>query len=218
MDKNKLDMLQALGYVDQQRAADKQEENENWQRALQMANTAAKMDPYSSLGYSLGTLLFSNAGKWFGGGNNGRNSDGTKPGAENVGGAATPDMNLDPGLASAAGLNPDGSTDMNQFGWNGQDVRESIGWQPQPGSFGSPEYAAGNGISLQQDTVTPTDNGLQASSTNFSVSPSVDGGYKSVDDYQFKSWEESEFNPANKDNWLKRNGMFRSLGLGGGYR
>ena len=124
--------LKGIGYVAGQRDAIAQEENESWQRSLQMANMAAKMDPYTSLGLSLGQLLFSNAGKWFGGGAGGRDADGTKSGAENIDGA-NPGLNLDPNFASAAGLNPDGSTNMNQFGWNGQDARESIGWQPKQG-------------------------------------------------------------------------------------
>jgi len=207
--------------VANERNSDKQKEDESWQRSLQMANMAAKMDPYTSLGFSLGNLLFANAGNWFGGGAGGRNADGTKSGAENIGGAANPGLNLDPGLASAAGLNPNGSTDMNQFGWNGQDVRESIGWQPKPGEFGSPEYAGANGISIQKDTIAPTDNGqgVQATSTTFSASPSLDvGGYKGIDDFQFQPLIDSEFNPANADNWRKKNGVtgfFGGLRMGG---
>lgn len=212
--------LKGLNYSAEIEAAQKQAEDERWQRSLQMANMAAKMDPYTSLGFSLGQLLFSNAGKWFGGGAGGRDADGTKSGAENIDGA-NPGLNLDPNLASAVGLNPDGSIDMNQFGWNGQDVRESIGWQPQPGSFASPEYAAANGISIQKDTIAPADNGrgVQATSTTFSASPSLDvGGYKGIDDFHLQPLIDSEYNPANADNWRKKNGatgFFGGLRMGG---
>ena len=191
--------------VSNQRAMDEQKDKDLRNRLMQGAAMAMKMNDQTALGYGLGTLLFNNWDKWFGGG---------KEKADEGNGDKNP-YDFSKNMTAAQ--------DPMQFAINGGDPHAAwaaehnqpfslVALQQNPSAIGAAPLPGNYTIGGMnpQTVANPAQTGLQAGvplTQQFTIN-----GQNAGDFDPNKAMMYSNMNPANFDNYAKANGLMGGLG------